>query len=221
MVICWSFTTNQSPINGCPVDGWYGDVCLDRTPRSMVCHCLSTQKQTIDNRSVDRTPLGVHSPFAHPPITHSCGLLPQPTTQPFTLASYTQHHGYALIPLFSNLNCNHVGSAESINTTMSHTPFPSLHRPYVLVKILHYHLTLKATTQSTDHTICMFTPIILCYNHLCTLPSSRAAGGNTILHTHCCSWHCVSHKDCTSPLHPQSNTLTPTTNPNILPSTIQ
>ena len=39
-VICWSFTTNHSSINGCPVDGWYGNVCLNRTTLEYVLPLL-------------------------------------------------------------------------------------------------------------------------------------------------------------------------------------
>jgi hypothetical protein len=80
-VICRSSITNHSPFNGCSVDGWYGDVCLDRTPLEYVPPSLAhpkTDRLTI----VVWTGLPWSSPFARPPITNSCGLLPQPTTQP-------------------------------------------------------------------------------------------------------------------------------------------
>jgi hypothetical protein len=54
------------------------------------------------------------------------------------------------IPLFSNFNCNHDGSAENITTTMSHAPFPLWHRLHILADIIHYHLTLKES--SVDRT---------------------------------------------------------------------
>ena len=102
---------------------------------------------TLKESSVDRTPLEFplcSSPqyqLTWPPAsTHNTTL---------TWASCMQHY-VRTIPLFSNFNCNHDGSAENITTTRSHARFPLWHRLHVLADKIHYHLTLKES--SVDRT---------------------------------------------------------------------
>ena len=95
-VICRSSITNHSPFNGCSVDGWYGDVCLDRTPLEYGPPSLAHPKnRSIDDCSVNRTPL--EFPLCSSP--HYQLLWPPASTHNTTLSwvSCTQHHGYAPI----------------------------------------------------------------------------------------------------------------------------
>ena len=188
MVICWSSITSHSPINGCFVNGCGSIVDSKGIPQECFPPLFvypKTEQLTIIHADrwgsivgMDRTPLGVHSPIAHPPITNSCGHLPQPTTQPShrpigpgTKGMTWFHSSPTSIATMMALQ-----KVSPHQWAMSH----SLCSIDPMSLLIYYHITwlLKATTQSKDHTKCLSTSIMLCCNHLCTRTSSRDAASH-------------------------------------------